>query len=199
VAGLATESAIDLTAKTAAPDLHFTLQNGVVSLPPLAVAGADGRGAARNLTSVRLRDWRFESRWTVTPAAMPKPEVEGETLTFPSVTLTYEGALGRLAAIEPVIDLGDLERELVVAKMEANVARLERLRREDEERARQEAERQRQRDEEERRAREAEAARIERERAEGLRPGSAGGWQSRVRPEQPPSEVERPTRAPRPL
>ena len=192
---LAKGSAIDL----GAPKLDFTIRNGIVNLPTMVLREADG--SARNATVVSLRDWRFESRWSVRPAKLPKPEAEGETLALPPLTLIYAGTLDNLDKLEPEISLGDLEREIVVAKMEANVARLERLRREDEERARQEAERQRLREEEERQAREAERLRIERERAEGLRPGGDGGWQSRVKPERPPDveAPQRPTPSPRPL
>jgi uncharacterized protein (DUF4415 family) len=192
---LARVSAIDL----GGPTLEFEIRNGIVNLPTMVLGEA--LGSARNATVVSLRDWRFESRWSVRPAKLPKPEAEGETLNLPPLTLIYAGALDDLDQLAPEISLGDLEREIVVAKMEANVARLERLRREDEERARQEAERQRLREEMERQAREAERLRIERERAEGLRPGGEGGWQSRVKPERSPAiePPQRPIPTPRPL
>jgi uncharacterized protein involved in outer membrane biogenesis len=186
-----------------APTLDFTIANGIVNLPTMVVAGAVGD--TRNTTVLSLRDLRFDSRWTVRPAPIPKPEVEAEMLNLPPVALIYAGTLGKLSEMKPELNVGDLEREIVVAKMEANVARLERLRREDEERAREEAERQRQREENERVARETERLRIERERAEGLRddeaPKPGEGWESRVRPEpRPPVEdTNRPSRAPRPL
>ncbi len=186
-----------------APTLDFTITNGIVNLPTMVVAGAIGD--TRNTTVLSLRDLRFDSRWTVRPAPIPKPEAEAEMLSLPPVTLIYAGTLGKLSEMKPELNVGDLEREIVVAKMEANVARLERLRREDEERAREEAERQRQREENERVARETERLRIERERAEGLRDGEAPkpgqGWESRVSPEaRPPAEdTNRPVRAPRPL
>ena len=188
-------SAINLGAQT----LDFTIRNGIVNIPTIVVG--DEQGSARNATVVSLRDWRLESRWTVIPAPLPKPEAQGQTLTLPPVTLIYAGALDKLDQMEPEFSLSDLEREIVVAKMEANVARLERLRREDEERARQEAERQRLREEEVRQAREAERLRLERERAEGLRPGRDGGWQYRVKPErrEPLDTPQRSAPSPRPL
>jgi uncharacterized protein involved in outer membrane biogenesis len=199
LAALSQGMAIELGAQT----LDFTIRNGIVNLPTMVVA--DAVGETRNATVLNLRDWRFDSRWTVRPAALPKPETVDQTLTLPPITLVYAGTLGKLSQMKPEFNVGDLEREIVVARMEANVARLERLRREDEERARQEAERQRVREENERLAREAERLRIERERAEGLR-GNAPtrpdqGWQSRVKPapRPPAADINRPQRQPRPL
>ena len=60
---------------------------------------------------------------------------------LPPVQVVYAGAIGSLSRIEPTISLGDLQRELTVQRMEHDVKRLERLRREDEERAKTETER----------------------------------------------------------
>ena len=155
------------------PVLKMRIANGTLALP--AVIFEQDAGGLRNNTFIDLPRLRIDSRWTVTPAPQPRPDTPAETVPLPPITLVYAGTLAEIDRIEPEIGLGDLERELVVRKMEANVARLERLRREDEARAAAEAERQRRIEEEQRRALEEERRRRE---AEALRSGS--------NPQQPP-------------
>lgn len=123
------------------PTLDGRIVNGTLSLPTMVFDGA--AGALRNATTIDLARWRMESRWTATPAPQPRPDAPEQKVPLPPITIIYEGTLDRVPEIEPRINLGDLERELVVRKMEANVARLEQLRREDEARAAAERERQR--------------------------------------------------------
>ena len=117
--------------------------------------------------------------------------------------LKLSGAQGRARTVNVEVRSKRtyIKRDVLEEQAQKEQEELDRQRREDEERARQEAERQRLREEMERQAREAERLRIERERAEGLRPGGEGGWQSRVKPERSPAiePPQRPIPTPRPL
>lgn len=143
------------------PTLKIRIANGTLALP--AVIFDQDAGGLRNDTFIDLPRMRIDSRWTVTPEPQPKPDTPDQMVALPSVSLVYAGALASIEQIDAKIDLGDLERELVVRKMEANVERLERLRREDEARAAAEAERQRRIEEEQRRSLEEERRRREEE------------------------------------
>ncbi len=129
------------TVELGGPVLKVRIANGTVAFP--AIVFDQDAGALRNETFIDLPRMRIDSQWTVTPAPQPRPDQPGETVALPPVTVVYAGTIAAIDRIEPNVNLGDLERELVVRKMEANVARLERLRREDEARAAAEAERQR--------------------------------------------------------
>lgn len=129
------------TVELGGPVLNVRIANGTVAFP--AIVFDQDAGALRNETFIDLPRMRIDSQWTVTPAPQPRPDLPSETVALPPVTVVYAGKIATIDRIEPNVDLGDLERELVVRKMEANVARLERLRREDEARAAAETERQR--------------------------------------------------------
>lgn len=133
---------------------EIRVSNGSLALPAIAPGRGDAR--LRNVTFVDLPRWWIDSQWTITPEPQPRPDAPDQTVPLPPVSLLYSGSLKSIGAIEAKIDLGDLERELVVRKMEANVARLEQLRREDEARAAAERERQRRIEEEQQRSIEAE-------------------------------------------
>jgi hypothetical protein len=139
------------------PKLKISVANGTISFPSLVFELPEG--GLRNATFVDLPQWRIDSQWTVTPAPQPRPDNPSESVPLPPITLVFNGPVAEIAAIVPKIGLGDLERELIVRKMEANVAKLERLRREDEERAAAERERQRLIEEERRRSIEEEQVR----------------------------------------
>ena len=68
---------------------------------------------------------RIDSEWTVTPEPQPRPDRPGEMVALPPVTVVYAGTIAEIGRIDAKINLGDLERELIVRKMESNVARLE--------------------------------------------------------------------------
>jgi hypothetical protein len=121
------------------PRLGLTLADGAVRAQPLTLATPKGRltgNLAIDLDTQRFDgEWRIEPRGPAQPAdAPPKPDL-------PAITIVYAGPFARLGAIEPRLDIEALEREVIVRKVEREVAELERLRRLDEERARQEAER----------------------------------------------------------
>jgi uncharacterized protein involved in outer membrane biogenesis len=139
------------------PTLKVRIADGTLAFPPIVFD--QKQGGLRNATFVDLSRWRIDSQWTITPAPQPQPDAPEQTVALPSISLVYAGPLSRFGQIEPKFDLGDLERELIVRKMEANVARLERLRREDESRAQAERERQRQIEEARRRSIEEETKR----------------------------------------
>ena len=138
------------TVKLGAPTLKFRIADGTMTLS--AIVFDQDAGAMRNQTFIDLPRLRIDSRWTVTPAPQPRPDLPGETVALPPINIVYAGAIADIAKIEPKINPDDLERELVVRRMEANVARLEQLRREDEARAAAEAQRQRDIEEEQRRS-----------------------------------------------
>ena len=143
---LATEGSVDL----GGPVLKVRIANGTLALP--AVIFEQDAGGLRNQTFIDLPRLRIDSEWTVTPEPQPRPDRPGEMVALPPVTVVYAGTIAEIGRIDAKINLGDLERELIVRKMESNVARLERLRREDETRAAAEAERQRKIEEERRRS-----------------------------------------------
>lgn len=156
---LASASSVEL----GGPTLKVRIANGTLALP--AVIFDQDAGGLRNDTFIDLPRMRIDSRWTVTPEPQPRPDTPEKMVALPPISLVYTGALDSIERIDAKIDLGDLERELIVRKMEANVARLERLRREDEARAAAEAERQRRIEEERRRSLEEERRRrLEEER-----------------------------------
>ncbi len=143
---LATEGSVDL----GAPVLNVRIANGTLALP--AVIFEQDAGGLRNQTFIDLPRLRIDSQWTVTPEPQPRPDRPGEMVALPPVTIVYAGTIAEIGRIDAKINLGDLERELIVRQMESNVARLERLRREDETRAAAEAERQRKIEKERRRS-----------------------------------------------
>ncbi len=139
--------------------LKLRVMDGTVLFPQIIFE--DIEGGLRNATTIGLNRMRIDSRWRVTPAPQAMPGAPEKKIPLPAVTVTYVGPIDDLGAIKPMIARGDLERELIVRRMEANVARLEQLRREDEARAAAEAERRRLIEEEQRRAVEAERRRRE--------------------------------------
>lgn len=139
------------------PVLNVRIADGTLTLP--AIVFDQDAGGLRNQTFIDLPRLRIDSQWTITPAPQPRPDAPDETVALPRISVVYAGTIADINKIEPQIDLGDLERELVVRRMEANVARLEQLRREDEARAAAEAERLRKIEEEQRRALEEERLR----------------------------------------
>ncbi len=72
-------------------------------------------------TTLELTSFELNSSWVLQQMG------KGEQ-ALPPVTIRYKGNVFDLAALEPQIEAGALQRELVVRKMEADVARLERLR-----------------------------------------------------------------------
>lgn len=117
-----------------------------------------------NRTTVDILRWAVDSEWRIWPRLMPTVDLP-DPKPLPEVVVVHTGPLRALSAVEPRVSAGTLQRELTVRRMEADVARLERLRREDEERARLQAERLKQLEEERRRALEIERLRQERERS----------------------------------
>lgn len=143
-------------------DLAVAIRDGIVRFAPLRV-GFDG-GRIENTTTLALSTLQVDSRWRLTPVPG-----DGDTDPLPAVELIYDAPVRQIARTDPDIRLDALARELVVRRLEGNVAELERLRRLDEERARKQAELQAQR-ERERAAARAAAERAERERraADGI-------------------------------
>lgn len=121
--------------------LPATVADGALRLQPMVVSVPQGRLTGRlavDLDHLQVAgEWRMEPRDTPQPAGLPeRPEL-------PPVIVRYAGLLAKLPTLEPRLDMDALEREVVVRKVEREVAELERLRKLDQQRADEEAARQR--------------------------------------------------------
>ncbi|MEZ5851932.1 MAG: AsmA family protein [Hyphomicrobiaceae bacterium] len=145
--------------------------DGVIRLAPLSLVS--GHGRTTGTWTIDLESMRYDAEWRIAPASG-----SGETgrakagRPLPAIVVVYTGPLSAVARAEPRLQSEDFERELVVRKMERDLAELERLRKLDEERARQEIERQRRLELERQRQQNEERLRLERERANALQPGT---------------------------
>ena len=122
--------------------IDLTLERGKVRIGQLDSDIAEKN--VKNQTVVDLKDLSVDSRWRLGTVLQRSLEPDIATQPLPSLQIIYKGSLESLGEIRPELNFNDLQRELTVRRMEYDVRRLERLRREDEERARQEAERLRQ-------------------------------------------------------
>ncbi|MGD9805390.1 MAG: AsmA family protein [Hyphomicrobiaceae bacterium] len=120
--------------------LTATVADGAMRIQPMVVNVPQGRLTGR--MAVDLDHLQVDGEWRVEPrdspqtaGAPPKPEL-------PAVVVRYAGALENLASLQPKLDMDTLEREVVVRKVEREVAELERLRKLDEQRVNAEAARQ---------------------------------------------------------
>ncbi len=133
--------------------IPIRIADGALRSAPLTVQSQDGNVYAQAMLDIdaqRLHgQLRIEAK-APPPTFRPLPPGLPRNLTLPtpphkpelpSIMLTYSGALARLAAIEPELDIAALEREVTVRKVEREVVELERMRRIDEELARLNAER----------------------------------------------------------
>ncbi|MCB1520768.1 MAG: AsmA family protein [Hyphomicrobiaceae bacterium] len=118
--------------------------DGALRVERFGLDAAEGRTEV--LSTIDLVTFDQETEWRITANAR-----EHGRASWPAVSIFYVGRLGDLAAMEPRVAHGALERELTVRRMEREVDKLEQLRRADEERAA--AERQRQKELAEERAR----------------------------------------------
>ncbi|MEM8974954.1 MAG: AsmA family protein [Pseudomonadota bacterium] len=133
--------------------MKLALRDGTLTMSPFVVRSGD-IASASNRTSFDLVRGVIDSQWDI-PTRLNRAIADGvdPQKPLPPVRITYSGVLGELAKIAPRVSIGDLQRELTVQRMENDVRRLERQRREDEARAQAETERLR---------------RLERERLEAL-------------------------------
>ncbi len=98
-----------------------------------------GRARMINRTSVDIVGLAIDSQWTIDTVLKKALEPGIEPKPLPAVQISYTGPLAELSLIQPAVNTGNLQRELTVRKMEHDVRRLERLRREDEKRAKAES------------------------------------------------------------
>jgi uncharacterized protein involved in outer membrane biogenesis len=182
--------AAEIDPKDLTEQIGDLVRQEMVRLPAMKVALEVGDGAIRigdltwsegdvratNTTTVDIIQWAVDSQWQIWPNLKPTAEVPAPK-PLPPVQIVNVGPLATLAETDPRIAAGSLQRELTVRRMEADVARLERLRREDDERARVEKERLQRLEQERRKAIEAERLRrlqeSERNRVPGAAPGPA--------------------------
>lgn len=124
--------------------LAFDIADGVITMRPFTLSTPEGR--ATNRTTIELARLKIDSEWKLEEQLEKpgsKPAVPGtKTLAaLPPITIVFVGPLSSLGALEPVVSVDSLVRELSVRRIERDVEELERLRRVDEERAKIEAER----------------------------------------------------------
>ncbi|MEZ5816469.1 MAG: AsmA family protein [Hyphomicrobiaceae bacterium] len=122
------------------PRLSMTVADGALRTQPLVVNAPQGRLTGR--LAVDLDHLLVDGEWRMEPRNSPQPQGLPPKPELPAVTLNYAGHLSALGTIEPKLDLEALEREVVVRKVEREVAELERLRKLDEKRVQDEAARQ---------------------------------------------------------
>lgn len=123
--------------KLADQSVPLTLADGILTIGLLA--DDKNASALTNITTVDFLQLAINSQWQINTILQRSTEEPGFVpRPLPPARIIYAGTLAKLNEIEPNLNLGDLQRELTVQRMEHNVSRLERLRREDEERARQE-------------------------------------------------------------
>lgn len=136
ITGLVETGTINLGSR----DMKLTLRDGTLVVSPFVVARQTARAA--NKTSIDVVRGVIDSQWEI-PTRLKRAIAEGvdPRKPLPPVRIVYSGVLGQLSAVAPQVSIGDLQRELTVQRMENDVRRLERQRREDEERARAETER----------------------------------------------------------
>ena len=97
----------------------FKVRDGALRTGPVAIKG--GNAGFKVTTFIDLTQFQIDSEWVLAPRARgPK--------SLPPVTVVYKGSVAALGDLEPQVEAGALERELTVRKMEADVARLEKLR-----------------------------------------------------------------------
>jgi uncharacterized protein involved in outer membrane biogenesis len=115
------------------------ISDGALKLDKVRIDMNGGRSTFA--TAVELATMKIDSEWQIEPKLDTAAAANPARALLPAVTVVYTGKLSQLAAIEPTVSAGALERELVVRKMELDVGELERLRKLDQDRARQDAER----------------------------------------------------------
>ena len=122
-------------------EMRLSLRDGTLTFSPFVVRRSR-TALATNKTSVDMVRGLIDSQWEI-PTRLQRAIAEGvdPQKPLPPVRITYSGVLGQLSTVAPQVSIGDLQRELTVQRMENDVRRLERQRREDEERAKAETER----------------------------------------------------------
>lgn len=115
--------------------MPVTIADGAMKLAKVELDGPEGHTTFA--TVVELATLKLDSEWTI-EARLPKAAGKSGAKLLPPVSVVYSGMLKNMAAIEPQISAGSLERELTVRKMERDVEELERLRKDDETRAKDE-------------------------------------------------------------
>lgn len=112
-----------------------TIADGAMKVAKVELDRPEGRTTFE--TVIELATMKLDSEWNV-EARLPKSIGKAGNKLLPPVSVVYTGTLKDIAAIEPQISAGALERELTVRKMERDVEELERMRKEDETRAKEE-------------------------------------------------------------
>lgn len=120
--------------------LSVTVADGAMRLQPMVIGVPLGQLTGR--MAVDLDHLMIDGEWRLEPRNSPQPAGLEARTELPPVVVRYSGAFANLPALAPRIDSEALEREVVVRKVEREVAELERLRKLDEQRANQEAARQ---------------------------------------------------------
>jgi len=117
--------------------LTATVADGAMRLEPMVATVSHGQLTGR--LAVDLDHLQISGEWRMEPRNSPQPAGLPAKAELPAVSIKYAGALESLPALEPRLDMAALEREVVVRKVEREVAELERLRKLDEQRINDEA------------------------------------------------------------
>jgi hypothetical protein len=112
--------------------LTATVADGAMRLEPMVATVSHGQLTGR--LAVDLDHLQINGEWRMEPRNSPRPAGLPARAELPAVSIKYAGALANLATLEPRLDMAALEREVVVRKVEREVAELERLRKLDEQR-----------------------------------------------------------------
>ncbi len=97
------------------------ISDGALRMPETSVATARDTEPVEVRAQLDLTTLRLTSRWSVNAS------VDG--LDLPELRVLFDGPLRDFGALEPRLDVDDLEQYLTVARVERNVERLEELRR----------------------------------------------------------------------
>jgi uncharacterized protein involved in outer membrane biogenesis len=117
--------------------LTATVADGAMRIEPMVITVSQGQLKGR--LAVDLDHLQIDGEWRMEPRNSPQPVGLPPRPELPAVSIKYSGALANLPALVPRLDMAALEREVVVRKVEREVAELERLRKLDAQRASDEA------------------------------------------------------------
>jgi hypothetical protein len=121
-------------------EVPVVVGDGALKLERVAVDTEEGRASFE--TVLDLASMKVDSEWKIeAKVASRASDPAAPKVMLPPVSVVFTGKLAGIATAEPTLDMGALERELTVRKMERDVEELERLRKLDQDKAKAEQER----------------------------------------------------------
>lgn len=119
--------------KLGAVKIPVSIVDGAMRLEKVSLETDEGRSTF--VTAIELGTMKIDSEWKIEAKIKSKLDETAAKVMLPPVSVVYSGKLKDFVAIEPAIEIGSLERELTVRKMERDVDELERLRKLDQSKA----------------------------------------------------------------